>query len=78
MTLCEQISLIDSLIKENPDTTIKDYLETVNEINGIKDAVLWTIPFKEYHSLPDISPVKKIRQQHLQDKYLHAAKVHWK
>ena len=36
MTLCEKIKLIDELIREDPDHTIKDYLELVDELMGIQ------------------------------------------
>lgn len=35
MSLQELVKLVDDLINENPDYTIKDFIETVNEINGI-------------------------------------------
>lgn len=37
MTLEDQTKLIEDLIKENPDSTIKDFLELVNEIDGISE-----------------------------------------
>lgn len=35
MTLEEQNHLINDLIRENPDTTIKDFLDLKTEISGI-------------------------------------------
>jgi len=35
MSLQELVRLVDDLIDENPDYTIKDFIEIVNEINGI-------------------------------------------
>lgn len=35
MTLEEKVSLIDAMIKENPDYTIRDYLELVKDIDRI-------------------------------------------
>ena len=35
MNLQELVKLVDDLINENPDYTIKDFIEIVNEINGI-------------------------------------------
>jgi len=35
MTHEEKISLIDAMVKENPDYTIKDYLELVKDIDRI-------------------------------------------
>lgn len=35
MTLDDKIALIDAMIKENPDYTIKDYLELMKDINAI-------------------------------------------
>jgi hypothetical protein len=37
MTLEEQTKLIEDLIKENPDSTIKDFLELVKEIDKITE-----------------------------------------
>lgn len=36
MKLSDRIQLIDDMIRENPDYTIKDYLELVKELEGIK------------------------------------------
>lgn len=36
MNLSEKIELINDLIKENPDNTIKDFLEIILEIEGIE------------------------------------------
>lgn len=35
MNLQELVKLVDDLIDENLDYTIKDFIEIVNEINGI-------------------------------------------
>ena len=35
MSLQELVKLVDDLIDENLDYTIKDFIEIVNEINGI-------------------------------------------
>jgi hypothetical protein len=37
MTLEDQTKLIEDLIKENPDTTIKDFLELAREIDKITE-----------------------------------------
>lgn len=36
MTLEWENDIINALIKENPETTIKDYLELIDEINKIE------------------------------------------
>ena len=36
MTLSDQITFIDDLIRENPDITIREYLEAVQEIDSIE------------------------------------------
>lgn len=36
MTLAEKIKLIDDMIEENPEVTIRDYIELVKEIKGIQ------------------------------------------
>jgi hypothetical protein len=47
MTLTDYIKIVDSLIKENPDSTIKDYLELKTELELIeksqhgKDTILY-------------------------------------
>ena len=46
MTLTEQISLIDSMIRENPDYTIRDYLSIMAEIQSVSDSMKHkTTPF---------------------------------
>ncbi len=42
MTLSERIQLIDSMIRENPDFTIRDYLDLVKDIESIKAAATYT------------------------------------
>lgn len=39
MTLPEQISLIDDMIKENPDYTIRDFLDLMKELSRISDSM---------------------------------------
>ena len=39
MTLTEQISLIDQMIRENPDYTIRDYLDLIEDIQSVVDSV---------------------------------------
>lgn len=39
MTLNEQISLIDQMIRENPDYTIRDYLDLMADIQSVADSM---------------------------------------
>jgi hypothetical protein len=39
MTLDDQISLIDDMIKENPDYTIRDFLDLMKELDSITDSM---------------------------------------
>jgi hypothetical protein len=39
MTLAEQISLIDEMIRENPDYTIRDFLDLMKEIQSVADSM---------------------------------------
>lgn len=39
MTLVEQISLIDQMISENPDYTIRDFLDLMAEIQSVADSM---------------------------------------
>lgn len=39
MTLDEQISLIDQMIRENPDYTIRDYLDLMKDIQSVVDSM---------------------------------------
>lgn len=39
MTLDEQISLIDQMIRENPDYTIRDYLGLIADIQSVTDSM---------------------------------------
>lgn len=34
-----KIKLVDDLIKENPEATIKDYLEVLSEIKQVNDCI---------------------------------------
>jgi hypothetical protein len=38
MTLCERIKLIDDMVRENPNATIKEYMELIGDIGKIEDA----------------------------------------
>lgn len=38
MTLAERIKLVDDMVKENRDVTIKDYLELVKELQRIRSS----------------------------------------
>lgn len=40
MTLEDQTKLINDLIKENPDSTIKDFLELVMEVDKITEMAM--------------------------------------
>ena len=39
MTLDEKISLIDQMIRENPDYTIRDYLDLIAEIQSVESSM---------------------------------------
>lgn len=39
MTIAEQISLIDEMIRENPDYTIRDFLDLIKEVQSVADSV---------------------------------------
>lgn len=39
MTLSEQISLVDAMIKENPDYTIRDFLDLMKEIESVESSM---------------------------------------
>lgn len=39
MTLPEQISLIDAMIKENPDYTIRDFLDLMKEVQSVENSM---------------------------------------
>lgn len=44
MTLCERIKLVDDMIRENPDSTIKDYMELMGELVKIERATIINPP----------------------------------
>lgn len=46
MTLCDQIKLVDDLIKEDRDTTIRDYLEVLKDIAKVEEAVGFELRIK--------------------------------
>lgn len=39
MTLDQQVELVNSIVKKDPDFTIKDYLELLTEIDGIEATI---------------------------------------
>lgn len=39
MTLAEQISLVDAMIKENPDYTIRDFLDLMKELQSVESSM---------------------------------------
>lgn len=39
MTLAEQISLIDQMIRENPDYTVRDFLDLMKELAAVSDSL---------------------------------------
>lgn len=47
MTLDEQISLIDQMIRENPDYTIRDYLDLMAELTAVSDSLKHTFIFHQ-------------------------------
>lgn len=48
MTLQDKISLIDQMIRENPDYTIRDYLDLMKELDRISATHKFPAP-KFYH-----------------------------
>jgi hypothetical protein len=52
MTLPEQISLIDQMISENPDYTIRDYFDLLAEIESVADS----LKIKRYPTLAENGP----------------------
>jgi hypothetical protein len=75
VTLCEKISLIDGLIRENPDTSINDYLETVKEIEGIRESAMVIIPKPVLNSETYNLKMRKTRNG-FEAKYVTTAKLH--
>lgn len=52
MTITEQISLIDSMIRENTDYTIRDYLDLMADIQSVSDSMKHkTTPFIFHQSI---------------------------
>lgn len=47
MTLADRIKLIDDMIRENPDVTIKDYIELVGEVRKIASAPIEVVAILE-------------------------------
>jgi hypothetical protein len=39
MTIDEQISLIDAMIAENPDYTIRDFFDLMKEVKSVSDSM---------------------------------------
>ena len=69
MTLEQKISLVDVLISENPDATIKDYLELIGEYPYLDQAT--DVP----QSVPDLPPLPRPRIDKVMRKYYHTARI---
>lgn len=66
MTLQRKIELVDVLITENPDATIKDYLELIGELPYLDEAT----------DVPEIVPtVPKLRNEKVIRKYYQPARI---
>lgn len=53
MTLGEQISLIDQMIVENPDYTIRDFLDLMADIQSVADSMeIKRSPFIFHQTIP--------------------------
>lgn len=74
MTLCEKISLVNNLIKENPEVTIKEYLDTVQEIEGIRHSTFFIVRQSNFPVIHVESNDKK--KKYYPSKYETPAKIH--
>lgn len=78
MTLADRIKLVNDMVRENPDVTIKDYLELVNDVTRIEHAAEETpiiIP-----EVKEPEPEEEIRAKKINrmvSKYLQTYKAHW-
>lgn len=46
MTLCDQMKLVDDLIKEDRYATIRDYLDVLKDVARVEDAVGFELRIK--------------------------------
>lgn len=79
MTLCERTKLIDDMIRENPDATIKDYFELMGEVNKIERATLIKPPIavlKEKEKERGIVRPRK-KKPYGDAKYLNNYRIHF-
>lgn len=47
MTLADRIKLIDDMVRENQDVTIRDYIELVGEVRKIESVSIESVVFLE-------------------------------
>jgi hypothetical protein len=73
MTLTARIKLINDMVRENPDTTIRDYLELVKEMKGIRKAANQVIVPVIVNPLPP----KKRSVKRESGKYLQTYKLNF-
>lgn len=73
MTLCEKIRLIDDMVRENPDATIKDYMELMGDLNKIERATSMQPPLV---ILKQKKPRKR-KPNTINAKYLNNYRVHF-
>lgn len=61
MTLADRIKLVNDMIRENPDSTIKEYLELVKDIEEIETMSEGTpiIYLKKVHEAIEIANTRK-------------------
>jgi hypothetical protein len=75
MTLSARIKLIDDMVRENPYTTIKDYLGLVRDIQGIRAATSDEEIIVPVISNPLRLPRKKRSPNKVSGKYLQSYKL---
>jgi hypothetical protein len=75
MTLADRIKIIDGMILENPDATIKDYIELVKDVEAIEDSVI-AVPVIQAKEVERETPECK-RRKIVLTKYLKTYKAHW-
>jgi hypothetical protein len=74
MTLNDQTALINSLIAENPDVRIKDYMRLIGDVRRIE---LSLCPRQEVLRCRDLEKIKEVaeRKPKLQKKYLRTYRI---
>lgn len=73
MTLSDQITLIDDIVRKDPDFTIWEYLELVKEMDSISGTM--EVPLIKHSKVEVVEATKKGKTERFESKYLRTYKI---